>query len=166
MANKLLYFVLMAVFLLFSVSKIWWETPNKRRVYSTMELVDKLFKSGKALLHIGFDEDQEYFKSYFLLQILHQVFFLINYYIRLACVVYGFLNGYCCVFLFIIKVKQLCNQSQNYLCIMDKLVTRNLQHGAEPNISSNIYFIGRFRMVQLDVYSHQKRIHVHRSGVN
>ncbi|CAF2078647.1 hypothetical protein BRARA_A03125 [Brassica rapa] len=67
MANKLLYFVLMAVFLLFSVSKIWWETPNKRRVYSTMELVDKLFKSGKALLHIGFDEDQEYFKSYFLL---------------------------------------------------------------------------------------------------
>ncbi|KAF8090035.1 hypothetical protein N665_0490s0031 [Sinapis alba] len=67
MANKLLYFVLMAVFLLFSVSKIWWETSSKPRVYSTMELVEKLFKSGTALLHIGFDEDQEYFKSSFLL---------------------------------------------------------------------------------------------------
>ncbi|CAH8337535.1 unnamed protein product [Eruca vesicaria subsp. sativa] len=67
MANKLFYFVLMAVFLLFSVTKIWWETPNKRRVYSTMEWVDKLFQSGNALLRMGFDEDQEYFKSYFLI---------------------------------------------------------------------------------------------------
>ncbi|KAG2317795.1 hypothetical protein Bca4012_068740 [Brassica carinata] len=67
MANKLLYFVLMAVFLLFSVSRIWRETSNKPRVYSTMEWVDKLFKSGLALLRYGFDEDQEYFRSYFLL---------------------------------------------------------------------------------------------------
>ncbi|CAN7106890.1 unnamed protein product [Brassica rapa subsp. narinosa] len=31
MANTLLYFVLMTVFLLFNIIKIWWETANKRR---------------------------------------------------------------------------------------------------------------------------------------
>lgn len=29
MATKLLYFVLMTVFILLSVSKIWWESANK-----------------------------------------------------------------------------------------------------------------------------------------
>ncbi|KAG2309841.1 hypothetical protein Bca52824_029589 [Brassica carinata] len=67
MANTLLYFVLMTVFLLFSVSKIWWETANKRRVYTTKEWLDKAFESGTALLRIGFNENQEYFESYFLL---------------------------------------------------------------------------------------------------
>ncbi|CAA7044006.1 unnamed protein product [Microthlaspi erraticum] len=50
-----------------SVFKIWWETASKRRVYTTIEWVDRLFESGTALLHIGFDEDQEYFRSYFLI---------------------------------------------------------------------------------------------------
>ncbi|KAH0880724.1 hypothetical protein HID58_068118, partial [Brassica napus] len=51
MANTLLYFVLMTVFLLFSVFKIWWETANKRRAYTTKEWLDKAFESGAALLN-------------------------------------------------------------------------------------------------------------------
>ncbi|ESQ48409.1 hypothetical protein EUTSA_v10021889mg [Eutrema salsugineum] len=56
---KHLYFILMTVLLFLSVSKIWWETANKTRVYRTKEWLDRLFKSGTALLRIGFDEDQE-----------------------------------------------------------------------------------------------------------
>ncbi|CAH2053625.1 unnamed protein product [Thlaspi arvense] len=62
------YYVLMTVFLLLStVFKIWWETSNKPRVYTTMEWLDRLLGSGTALLRVGFDEDQEYFKTSFLL---------------------------------------------------------------------------------------------------
>ncbi|CAL9217612.1 unnamed protein product [Arabidopsis halleri] len=67
MATKLLYFALMAVFILLSVSKIWWESANKPRVLTAKEWLDRLFETKTAFLRIGFHEDQEYFRSYFVL---------------------------------------------------------------------------------------------------
>ncbi|EOA29538.1 hypothetical protein CARUB_v10015041mg [Capsella rubella] len=67
MEARLLYFILMTVFLLLSVSKIWWETAHKPQVLTTKEWLDLLFETKKAFLRIGFDEDQEYFRSYFVL---------------------------------------------------------------------------------------------------
>ncbi|CAA0382540.1 hypothetical protein AtNW77_Chr3g0172301 [Arabidopsis thaliana] len=67
MATKLLYFVFLTVFILLSVSKIWWEAAKEPRVLTTREWLDRLFETKKAFLRIGFDEDQEYFRSYFVL---------------------------------------------------------------------------------------------------
>ncbi|KAG7582077.1 hypothetical protein ISN44_As08g016970 [Arabidopsis suecica] len=57
----------MAVFILLSVSKIWWESANKPPVLTAKEWLDRLFETKTAFLRIGFHEDQEYFRSYFVL---------------------------------------------------------------------------------------------------
>ncbi|XP_056844790.1 uncharacterized protein LOC108854848 [Raphanus sativus] len=66
MANKLLYLVTLGIFLLFTVSRVWWETANGPQVYRRNEWFDKLFESGFAYLRVGFHEDQKYFRSCFL----------------------------------------------------------------------------------------------------
>ncbi|CAN6927998.1 unnamed protein product, partial [Brassica oleracea] len=67
MANKLLYLVTLGIFLLFTVSRVWWETANGlQAVYRRQEWSDKLFESGFAYLRVGFHEDQKYFRSCFL----------------------------------------------------------------------------------------------------
>ncbi|KAL9291515.1 hypothetical protein AtEden1_Chr3g0173121 [Arabidopsis thaliana] len=49
MATKLLYFVFLTVFILLSVSKIWWEAANEPRVLTTREWLDRLFETKKSV---------------------------------------------------------------------------------------------------------------------
>ncbi|XP_024006335.1 uncharacterized protein LOC18011021 [Eutrema salsugineum] len=66
MANKLLYYVILGMFLLFTMSRVWWETANRPQVFRRKQWLEKLFESGFACLRVGFHEDQKYFRSYFL----------------------------------------------------------------------------------------------------
>ncbi|KAJ0242292.1 Transmembrane protein [Hirschfeldia incana] len=66
MANKLLYLVTLGIFLLFTVSRVWWETGNGSQVYRRKEWFDNVFESGYAYLRVGFHEDQKYGRSCFL----------------------------------------------------------------------------------------------------
>ncbi|KAF8074222.1 hypothetical protein N665_1119s0007 [Sinapis alba] len=67
MANKVLYLVTFGIFLLFTVSRVWWETAKEpQAIYWRKEWFDKVFESGFAYLRVGFHEDQKYFRSCFL----------------------------------------------------------------------------------------------------
>ncbi|KAL0796652.1 hypothetical protein Bca101_068029 [Brassica carinata] len=59
MVNRLLYLVTFGIFLLFTVSRVWWETANgPQAVYRRKEWFNKLFESGSAYLRVGFHKDQ------------------------------------------------------------------------------------------------------------
>ncbi|XP_019094811.1 PREDICTED: uncharacterized protein LOC104759996 [Camelina sativa] len=65
MGNKLLYYVIFSMFLLFTMLRVWRETTDAH-VYRRKEWIETLFESGFASLRVGFHEDQKYFRLYFI----------------------------------------------------------------------------------------------------